>query len=114
MSVMTEAELDQAFLALADPTRRSLIARLSLGDATVGELAAPFDMSLQAVSKHLTVLEQAKLITRRKDAQRRPCSLNRAAIGPLVDWLDAFRRRTEERFQRIDEILAGDDSSPTP
>jgi DNA-binding transcriptional ArsR family regulator len=114
MSVMTEPELDQAFLALADPTRRSLLARLSLGDATVGELAAPFDMSLQAVSKHLAVLEQAGLITRRKDAQRRPCSLNRDAIGPLIEWLDAFRRRTEEKFQRIDSILAGDGTSPTP
>ncbi|WP_210480982.1 helix-turn-helix transcriptional regulator [Naasia sp. SYSU D00948] len=115
MSAMTDEELDQAFLALADPTRRSLLARLALGDATVGELAAPFAMSLQAVSKHLTVLEQAKLITRRRDAQRRPCSLNREAIGPLVDWLDAYRRRTEERFQRIDDLLARTDgSSPTP
>lgn len=112
MHAMTDVELDTAFLALADPTRRSLLARLSLGDATVGELAAPFAMSVQAVSKHLTVLEQAGLITRRKDAQRRPCSLNREAIGPLIQWLDAFRRRTEEKFQRIDALLARD--APTP
>jgi DNA-binding transcriptional ArsR family regulator len=110
MKTMTDEQLDTAFLALADPTRRSLIARLSLGDATVGELAAPFAMSLQAISKHLTVLEQAGLISRRVDAQRRPCSLNRDAIDPLVDWLDAFRRRTEDKFRRIDEILARDAS----
>src|SRR4051794_4784619 len=108
MTGMTDAQLDTAFLALADPTRRALIARLSLGDATVGELAAPFPMSLQAVSKHLSVLEQAGLISRRVDAQRRPCSLNRDAIDPLIDWLDGFRRRTEEKFRRIDELLARD------
>lgn len=109
---MTDEQLDTAFMALADPTRRSLIARLSLGDATVGELAAPFAMSMQAVSKHLAVLEQAGLITRRRDAQRRPCSLNREALGPLIDWLDAFQRRTEEKFRRIDELLARDTPPP--
>ncbi len=115
MSTMTDEDLDTAFLALADPTRRSLLARLALGDATVGELAAPFPISMQAVSKHLTVLEQAGLITRRRDAQRRPCTLNRDAIDPLVDWLDAFRRRTEEKFERLDALLArDDDSSLTP
>ncbi|WP_210506127.1 helix-turn-helix transcriptional regulator [Naasia sp. SYSU D00057] len=114
MTALTEDRLDTAFLALADPTRRSLLARLSVGDATVGELAAPFAMSVQAVSKHLTVLEQAGLITRRREAQRRPCSLNREAIGPLVDWLDAFRRRTEEKFARLDEVLARDLSPTTP
>jgi DNA-binding transcriptional ArsR family regulator len=110
---LPDDRLDTAFLALADPTRRSLLARLSLGDATVGELAAPFAMSMQAVSKHLSVLEQAGLITRRRDAQRRPCSLNREAIGPLVDWLDAFRRRTEEKFSRIDELLAREEPTDT-
>jgi|SRR3954451_7798443 DNA-binding transcriptional ArsR family regulator len=110
MTAMTDDELDTAFLALADPTRRALITRLSLGDATVGELAAPFAMSMQAVSKHLSVLEQAGLISRRVDAQRRPCSLNRDAIDPLIDWLDAFRRRTEDKFRRVDELLARDAS----
>src|SRR4051794_7973287 len=113
MNALTEDRLDTAFLALADPTRRALLARLAIGDATVGELAAPFAMTMQAVSKHLTVLEQAGLITRRREAQRRPCSLNRDAIGPLVDWLDAFRRRTEEKFARIDELLARDPSADT-
>src|SRR3954471_493381 len=114
MNALTEDRLDTAFLALADPTRRALLARLAIGDATVGELAAPFAMTMQAVSKHLAVLEQAGLITRRREAQRRPCSLNRDAIGPLVDWLDAFRRRTEEKFARIDELLARDLAGESP
>src|SRR3954463_11641874 len=104
--MLTEDGLDTAFLALADPTRRSLLARLAIGDATVGELAPPSAMSMRAVSKPLTVLEQAGLITRRREAQRRPCSLNREAIGPLVDWLHRFRPRPEEKFARIDELLA--------
>src|SRR3954451_19858667 len=112
--MLTEDRLDTAFLALADPTRRALLARLAIGDTTVGELAAPFAMSMQAVSKHLTVLEQAGLITRRREAQRRPCSLNRDAIGPLVDWLDAFRRPTEEKFARSDELLARDPAGESP
>src|SRR3954467_10218446 len=111
--MLTEDGLDTAFLALADTTRRSLLARLAVGDATVGELATPYAMSVQAVSKHLAVLEQAGLITRRREAQRRPCSLNREAIDPLLDWLDAFRRRTEEKFARIDELLARDPSADT-
>lgn len=113
MPTLTEPELDRAFLALADGTRRSIVARLSRGDATVGELAEPFPMSLQAVSKHITVLEKAGLITRGRDAQRRPCSLNREAVEPLLGWLDVFRTRTEERFSRIDELLA-EDQIPEP
>src|SRR3954466_2861887 len=112
--MLTEDGLDTAFLALADPTRRSLLARLAVGDATVGELATPYAMSVQAVSKHPAGLEQAGLITRRREAQRRPCSLNREAIGPLVDWLDAFRRRTEEKLARIDQLLPPDSPAHPP
>src|SRR3954467_6515294 len=112
--MLTEDGLDTAFLALADTTRRSLLARLAVGDATVGELATPYAMSVQAVSKHLAVLEQAGLITRRREAQRRPCSLNRDAIGPLVDWLDAFGPPPEENFARIDELLARAPAGESP
>lgn len=100
-----EDQLNRAFAALADPLRRRLVARLALGDATVNELAAPFAVTLQAVSKHLRVLEDAGLITRSRDAQRRPCHLEPTALGPLAAWIDAYRVRTEEKYRRLDAVL---------
>lgn len=113
MSVMAEApaeaeedRLNRAFSALSDPLRRRLVARLSLGDATVNELAAPFAVTVQAISKHLKVLEDAGLITRSRDAQRRPCHLEPAAFGLLAAWIDAYAERTEEKYRRLDAALA--------
>ncbi|GAB3588821.1 ArsR/SmtB family transcription factor [Calidifontibacter terrae] len=98
-------QLSRAFAALADPTRRDIVARLSIGDATVGELAAPYDMSLQAISKHLKVLEAAGLVTRRRDAQRRPVHLEAAVLGGLTEWIDRHHRRAEQRLSRLDAVL---------
>lgn len=98
-------QLNRAFAALADPVRRRLVARLALGDATVNELAAPFDITVQAVSKHLQVLQNAGLITRRREAQRRPCHLDADALGALTEWIDGYRRTAEERFARLDAVL---------
>ncbi|APX33247.1 ArsR family transcriptional regulator [Brachybacterium sp. P6-10-X1] len=102
---MDDDTLSRAFAALADPTRRDLVSRLTLGDATVGELAAPYDMSLQAVSKHIAVLESAALVTRRRDAQRRPVHLDAEVLGELTDWIDRHRRAVDERMDRLDELL---------
>lgn len=103
---LDEDRLNRAFAALSDPLRRKLVARLALGDATVNELAAPFAVTVQAVSKHLKVLEDAGLISRSRDAQRRPCHLEQTAFGPLSAWLDAYRARTEEKYERLDALLA--------
>ncbi|GAB2599019.1 ArsR/SmtB family transcription factor [Kribbella endophytica] len=100
-----EAALDRAFLALADPVRRSLIARLSRGPATVNELAEPFPITLQAVSRHISVLESAGLITRTRDGQRRPCHLAPSALEQLTSWIDQYRLTTERRFRAIDAVL---------
>ncbi|MEV6282318.1 metalloregulator ArsR/SmtB family transcription factor [Kribbella sp. NPDC051770] len=100
-----EAALDRAFLALADPVRRSLIARLSRGPATVNELAEPFPITLQAISRHISVLEAAGLITRTRDGQRRPCHLAPSALEQLTSWIDQYRLTTERRFRRIDAVL---------
>jgi DNA-binding transcriptional ArsR family regulator len=102
---MTEERLDAAFAALADPTRRAIVSRLSRGDATVNELAAPFSMSLPGVSKHLKVLERSGLITRRRDAQFRPCHLEVDALEGTLDWIGAQRRIWEERFDKLDVHL---------
>lgn len=98
--------LSRAFAALADPTRRDLVARLTADDATVGELAAPYDVSLQAISKHLKVLEDAGLVSRSKDAQRRPVHLEAEVLDLMTGWIERYRRRAEERFGRLDEVLA--------
>lgn len=103
-----EDRLNRAFMALADPVRRRIVARLALGDATVNEIAQPFTVTLQAISKHLQVLEGAGLITRSREAQRRPCHLNTAALGPLAGWIENYRLQAEERFARLDELLAGE------
>lgn len=99
-------QLSRAFAALADPTRRDLVARLAVGDATVGTLAAPYGVSLQAVSKHLKVLEDAGLVTRTKDAQRRPAHLEAEVFELMTKWIERYRRQAEERYARLDEVLA--------
>jgi DNA-binding transcriptional ArsR family regulator len=98
--------LNQVFQALADPTRRDIVSRLAVGDATVGELAAPFDVSLQAVSKHITVLEQAGLVTKGKHGQRRLVHLEAEVLGLMTAWIERHQRRAEERFSRLDALLA--------
>src|SRR6188474_3906199 len=90
-SVLEDGRLDRAFLALADPVRRAIVARLSRGDATVNELAEPFAITKQAVSKHIQVLEQANLVTRSRDAQRRPVHLNPGRLEALTAWIDRYR-----------------------
>lgn len=102
---MTTAELDTTFAALSDPTRRAILAKLATGEATVTELAAPFAISLPAISKHLKVLERAGLILRGRDAQRRPCRLRAAPLGDAAEWLGEYRRFWEESFDRLDEYL---------
>jgi DNA-binding transcriptional ArsR family regulator len=98
-------QLDTTFAALADPTRRAILARLARGDASVMELAEPFRMSLPAVSKHLKVLERAGLIARRREAQSRPCRLKAAPLKDAVDWLERYRRFWEESFDRLEDYL---------
>ncbi|SEH04060.1 DNA-binding transcriptional regulator, ArsR family [Nonomuraea solani] len=97
--------LDATFAALADPTRRAILARLAAGDATVTELAAPFAMSQPAVSKHLRVLERAGLISRSRDAQRRPCRLVAEPLKTATDWLADYRDYWEASYQRLDALL---------
>ena len=97
--------LDRTFAALADPTRRSILARLAEGEASVTELAEPFEMSLPAVSKHLKVLERAGLITRGRRAQWRPCRIQPAPLKGASDWLEGYRRLWEQRLDRLDEYL---------
>lgn len=97
--------LDQTFAALADPIRRAIVSRLAQGDATVLELAEPFAVSLPAISKHLKVLERAGLITRSRDAQRRPCSLRGESLGAVVEWAEHTRGAWEARFDRLDDHL---------
>ena len=103
---MTTDLLDATFAALADPTRRAILTRLAAGEATVTELAAPFQMSQPAISKHLKVLERAGLVSRGRDAQRRPCRLEARPLKAAVDWLEAYRDYWEESYQRLDALLA--------
>ena len=102
---ITSDRLSMTFHALSDPTRRAILARLSKGEASVNELAAPFSMSLPAVSKHLKVLEQAQLISRSKEAQWRPCKLEAAPLKDADDWIEQYRAMWEARFDRLDEYL---------
>ncbi len=104
--------LDRAFMALADPVRRAIVARLSTGPATVNDLAEPFDMTKQAVSKHIQVLEHAGLVTRTRDAQRRPVHLAPAALEELTAWIDRYRLVHEQRFRSLDRLLDGIPTSP--
>ena len=103
---MDDDQLSRAFAALADPTRRDIVARLAVRDATVGDLAEPYDVSVQAVSKHIKVLADAGLVTQRKDAQRRPCHLEAEVFDLMTKWIDRYRREAEERYQRLDAVLA--------
>ncbi len=110
--VEDDARLGQVFAALADPTRRDLVARLTVGDATVGELAAPYAVSMQAVSKHLKVLEAAGLVSRSREAQRRPVHLRAEVLDLMTSWLDHYRQQAEERYQRLDGLLTDLDDTP--
>lgn len=103
---MADDQLSRVFAALADPTRRDIVARLAVGDATVGQLAEPYDVSMQAVSKHLRVLQDAGLVSRSRDAQRRPCHLEAEVFDLMTKWLERYRRQAEERFRRLDAVLA--------
>jgi DNA-binding transcriptional ArsR family regulator len=102
---MATDHLSPTFAALADPTRRAIVARLARGEAGVMELAAPFDMSQPAISKHLKVLERAGLISRDRDAQRRPCRLEGARLQEVTTWLLDYRRFWEESYERLDAVL---------
>jgi len=105
--VVTKAPdpISATFAALADPTRRAILSHLAAGEASVTEIAQPFEMSLPAVSKHLKVLERAGLITRSREAQWRPCQLEAAPLKDVSDWVEEYRRHWEERFDRLDEYL---------
>jgi DNA-binding transcriptional ArsR family regulator len=100
-----ESRLDATFAALADPTRRAILARLASGEASVTELAEPFEMSQPAISKHLKVLERAGLIARSRDAQRRPRRLDAAPLAEATEWLEHYRRFWEQSFERLDAVL---------
>jgi DNA-binding transcriptional ArsR family regulator len=102
---MADDPLSVTFAALADPTRRAILARLAGGEATVNELAAPFDISLQAVSKHLKVLERAGLVTRGRDAQYRPCRFEAAPLAGAIGWIERHRRVWAERFDQLEQHL---------
>ena len=107
-------QLSRVFAALADPTRRDMVARLTDADATVGDLAAPYDVSVQAISKHLKVLEDAGLVSRSKQAQRRPVHLEAEVFDLMTRWIERYRRRAEERYQRLDAVLAQMDDQQDP
>ena len=102
---MAPDRLSATFAALADPTRRAILGRLTRGEASVGELAAPFDISLPGISKHLKVLERAGLIARGREAQWRPCRLKAGPLKQAVDWLEHYRRFWEQSFDRLDDVL---------
>jgi DNA-binding transcriptional ArsR family regulator len=105
MATMSSDQLSTTFAALADPTRRAILARLASGGASVTELAEPFDMSLPAVSKHLKVLERAGLVVRSREAQWRPCRLEAKPLRGVADWVERYRALWEQRFDRLDVYL---------
>lgn len=107
-------QLSAVFAALADPTRRDLVARLTVADATVTELAAPYDISVQAVSKHLKVLQDAGLVTKGRRAQTRPVHLEAEVLDLMTAWLERYRRQAEERYRRLDAVLADLDDETRP
>ena len=112
---MAADQLSRVFAALADPTRRDMVARLAVGDATVGELADPYDVSIQAVSKHVKVLSEAGLVSQSKDAQRRPCHLEAEVFELITKWIERYRQQAQERYDRLDAVLAemSGDEPPT-
>jgi DNA-binding transcriptional ArsR family regulator len=103
---VADDQLSRVFAALADPTRRDMVARLAVGDATVGQLAAPYDVSIQAVSKHVKVLTDAGLVSQGRDAQRRPCHLEAEVFDLMTKWIERYRRQAQERYERLDAVLA--------
>lgn len=115
---MAADSLSRVFSALADPTRRDMVARLAVADATVNELAEPYDVTVQAVSKHLKVLEDAGLVSRRRDARRRPVHLEAEGFDLMTRWIERYRREAEERYRRLDDVLRtmpdDVDAAPTP
>ncbi len=118
---MATDPLSRVFSALADPTRRDMVARLAVADATVNALAEPYDVTVQAVSKHLKVLEDAGLVSRSRDAQRRPVHLEAEVFSLMTKWIERYRRQAEERYRRLDDVLrampdatAQDPEVPTP
>src|SRR6478752_922368 len=112
---MTDEErLDRAFAALADPVRRAIVARLSRGPATVNELAEPFAITLQAVSKHISVLEPAGLFSRTREAQARPVHLEAATLERLTSWIDRYRLEAESRYRQLDDLLAATAKQENP
>ncbi len=112
MMPLAEERLDATFTALADPTRRAIVARLARGDATVNELAAPFEMSLPGISKHLKVLERSGLISRSRHGQFRPCHLERGVLDTAAEWIEEYRRIWDERFDKLDAHLRDLQSAP--
>lgn len=111
---MAAEALDLVFSALADPTRRDIVARLSDADATLSELAEHYDVSVQAVSKHLKVLEDAGLVTKRREAQRRPVHLEAEVFDLMTKWIERYRRQAEKRYRRLDAVLESMPDRPTP
>jgi len=113
---MTADRLSQVFAALADPTRRDMVGRLALADATVNELAEPYDVTVQAVSKHLKVLQDAGLVSRSREAQRRPVHLEAEVFDLMTKWIERYRHQAEERYRRLDNVLRSmpDDVEPVP
>ncbi|HUP14997.1 MAG TPA: metalloregulator ArsR/SmtB family transcription factor [Acidimicrobiia bacterium] len=111
---MSGDPLSRVLSALADPTRRDMVGRLAVGDATVMELAEPYDVTLQAVSKHLKVLEDAGLVSRSREAQRRPVHLEAEVFDLMTKWIDRYRRLAEERYRRLDEVLQAMPDELTP
>jgi DNA-binding transcriptional ArsR family regulator len=103
---VVDDQLSRVFAALADPTRRDMVARLAVGDATVGQLADPYDVSIQAVSKHIKVLTDAGLVSQTKDAQRRPCHLEAEVFDLMTKWIERYRQQAQERYERLDAVLA--------
>ncbi len=113
---MAADPLSRVFSALADPTRRDMVARLAVGDATVNQLAEPYHVTVQAVSKHLKVLEEAGLVSRTREAQRRPVHLEVEVFELMTKWIERYRRQAEERYRRLNDVLRSmpDDVAPTP
>jgi len=113
---VADDQLSRVFAALADPTRRDMVARLAVADATVGDLAEPYDVSVQAVSKHIRVLADAGLVSQTRDAQRRPCHLEAEVFDLMTKWIERYRQQAQERYERLDAVLAGlqDEANPTP
>ena len=113
---MAADPLSRVFSALADPLRRDMVARLATGDATVLQLAEPYEVTVQAVSKHLKVLAEAGLVSRSRDAQRRPVHLEAEVFDLMTSWIERYRREAEERYRRLDDVLRSmpDDVEPLP